>query len=206
MKNRVLTKQSDRHLLLRCIMRICSIYSAFALHRLLVAVKQRSDYSRARDRDTDLIGESNKRSRLSLQMFSLDMMAPSITTPHVRGGGMRMTQLKSHCRGRIYQSDSPFHSATQGRSSPLLPAFSAASLCSRHPSSRLHSPSNFSCAFTIEMSSISSVEQGINAEVDWFNTAVRSPLRPVKMVYCKIYNLGSNDSVAVSFFLSSLIN
>lgn len=54
------------------------------------------------ERDRDPIAKSNKRSRISLQMFSLDMTAPSITTPHVRGRGMSMTQSKSYSHGRIY--------------------------------------------------------------------------------------------------------
>lgn len=63
---------------------------------------------------------------------------------------------------------------------PVLPP---SSFLSVHPmplsftpsSSLLLSPSNFSCVLTIEMSSLSPVEQGITAQVDWFNTAVRSP-------------------------------
>lgn len=82
--------------------------------------KTKADYSRTRERDTDLITESNKRRRLSLQMFCLDMMAPSITTPHVRGGGMSMTQLKSHCRSGICRTVSQFHSVSRA---PLLPSF-----------------------------------------------------------------------------------
>lgn len=65
--------------------------------RAAVAVKQRPDYSCEGDRDP--IAESNKSSGLSLQMFSRDMTAPSITAPHVRGRRTRVTQSKSHCHG-----------------------------------------------------------------------------------------------------------
>lgn len=45
------------------------------------------------------------------------MTAPSITTPHVRGRGVSMTQSKSYSHGRIYIG--LFHSSTA--LSPLLP-------------------------------------------------------------------------------------
>ena len=69
------------------------------------------------ERDRDPIARSNKQSRISLQMFSLDMTAPSITTPHVRGRGMSLTQSKSYSHGRIHIG--LFHSSTG--LSPLLP-------------------------------------------------------------------------------------
>lgn len=132
-------------------------------------------------------------------------MAPSITTPHthVRGGGMSVTQLKSHCRGGIRRTVSGFHSRA-----PLLPSFQP-SLASRRPPlyffSLPRSPLNFSCALTIEMSSLSPLEQRIRAEVDWCNTAVRSPLRPVKMFHFQTDGLRSNNSLSVSFALDFLI-
>lgn len=94
----------------------CAVYCVYmcALHGMAMAAQYRPDYSCERDRDP--IGKSNKRSRISLQMFSLDMTAPSITTPHVRGRGMSMTQSKSHSHGRIYIG--LFHSSTS--LSPLL--------------------------------------------------------------------------------------
>lgn len=135
-----LTHQSDRHPQLGCVMRvcICCVCSLFALHRLVEAVKQRPDYGRTRERDTDLITESNKRSRLSLQMFSLDMMTPSITPPpphthtlptHVRGSEMSVTQLKSRCRGGVFLTVTRFRSATRAvLSQPSPPPLSCVHL------------------------------------------------------------------------------
>lgn len=173
----MLTHQSDRHPQLRCIMYAC-IYCICAVFPSTGCfwLENKGPITAGRVRDTDLIAESNKRSRLSFQMFSLDMTAPSISSPHVRGGGMSMTQLKSHCRGRIYRTVSRFHSSPYSPPPPSV--FSSSSL--------LRSPSNFSFALTIEMSSLSPVEQGIRAEGDCFNTAVRSPLRLGKMFYFKI--------------------
>lgn len=61
-------------------------------------------------------------------MFSLDMTAPSITTPQVRGRRVSMTQSKSYSHGRIYIA--LFHSSTS--MSPLLPpsCILSLSLCS----------------------------------------------------------------------------
>lgn len=98
--------------------------------------------------------------------------------------------------------------------SPLLPP---SSLLSAHPvplsfppsSSPSLSPSNFYSASTIEMSSLSPVEQGITAQVDWFNTAVRSPLQPVKMFtqwYMAFDPITALQSVLLCFCLSSMIN
>lgn len=158
----------------------CAVYCVYmcALHRMAMAAQYRPDYSCERDRDP--IGKSNKRSRISLQMFSLDMTAPSITTPHVRGRGMSMTQSKSHSHGRIYIG--LFHSSTS------LSLFSNASLLWLMPP--FHSPpvplSCFHLHFfffflTIEMSSLSSMEQGIRSQVVWFNTAVHSARQTTKM-------------------------
>lgn len=179
----------------------------FALHRLVVAEKQMPDYSHVRV--TDLIAKSNKRSRLSLQMFSLDMMAPSITTPHVRGSGMSATQLKSHRHGRIYRIVSRFH--LHESSSPSFQPFLRHLWCVLFPpsSSLLLSPSNFSFALTIEMSSLSPVEQGITAQVDWFNTAVHSPLQSVKMFtyrYTGFHPITDFLSLLLTFCLSIKIN
>lgn len=66
--------------------------------------------------DRDPIAKSNKTRRISLQMLGLDMTAPSITAPHVRGRGMTMTQSKSRSHGRIYIG--LFHSSTS--LTPLL--------------------------------------------------------------------------------------
>lgn len=98
--------------------------------------------------------------------------------------------------------------------SPLLPP---SSLLPAHPvplsfppsSSPSLSPSNFSSASTIEMSSLSPVEQGITAQVDWFNTAVRSPLQPAKMFtqrYMAFDPITALQSVLLCFCLSSMIN
>ena len=54
-------------------------------------------------------------------MFSLEMTAPSITMPHVRGRGVSMTQSKSNSHGRIYIG--LFHTST-GLSLLLPPLFS----------------------------------------------------------------------------------
>lgn len=116
------------------------------------------------------------------------MTAPSITTPHVRGRGVSMTQSKSHSHGRIYIG--LFHSSTG--SSPLPASFSPALLCSCWclsfiPAASL--PFTFTfffcmcvCVLTIEMSSLSSMEHGITSQVVWFNTAVHSCRRASKML------------------------
>ncbi len=53
------------------------------------------------------------------------MTAPSITTPHVRGRGVSVTQSKSYGRGRIYIG--LFHSSTI--LNPLLPPSCVLSQC-----------------------------------------------------------------------------
>lgn len=121
-------------------------------------------------------------------MFSLDMTAPSITTPHVRGRGVSMTQSKSYSHGRIYIG--LFHSSTG--SSPLLASFSPALLCSCCclsfiPAASLSFTFTFFvfvcvCVLTIEMSSLSSMEHGITSQVVCFNTAVHSCHRASKML------------------------
>ncbi|TNN31363.1 hypothetical protein EYF80_058485 [Liparis tanakae] len=82
------------------------------------AVQYRPDYSW--ERDTDPIAKSNKKRRISLQMFSLDMMAPSITIPHVRDRGVGMTRSESHRRGTIHIG--LFHSSASVVCSPPVPS------------------------------------------------------------------------------------
>lgn len=118
------------------------------------------------------------------------MTAPSITTLHVRGRGVNMTQSKSYSHGRIHIG--LFHSLTS--LSPLLPPsciLSNASLFLLMP--LFHSlchPLFLSPFFslTIEMSSLSSMEQGITSQVVWFNTAVHSPHQTTKMFASKKKN------------------
>lgn len=107
------------------------------------------------------------------------MTAPSITTPHVRSGGTSMTQSKSYSHGRICIK--LLHSSTG--LSPLLPLFrifSNAPLFILMPLFRSASPPPppfFHLHFfhlTIEMSSLSSLEQGITSQVVWFKPAVHS--------------------------------
>lgn len=89
-------------------------------------------------RDQDPITKSNKKSRISLQMFSFGNDGSINNHPTSERRGVGMTQSNSHWHSRIYMI--------------VLEVL----------------------LFPIEMSRLSSTEQGITSQVGWFNSSVHS--------------------------------
>lgn len=144
------------------------------------------------------------------------MTAPSITTPHVRSRGVSMTQSKSYSHGRICSG--LLHSSTS--LSPPLPPFCLffpTPLCSCWCLSFILSVplSYFHLHFphlTIEMSSLSSMEQGITSQVVWFNPTVHSScpnngrLLKKKSIYICICGPGFDFQLHTLFLVSVVLS